>query len=137
MAPKKKKRANPVAWPLVDARANTGKDVHIPGHFWNNCAKGDEEKLFPSTILDYSALHSFISGPPSQAVCCVEKGTGERFWIRYPVPFLDFWYSTYPLQEEEEDAAAATPPPKKRAIKHKTSGIRFSQKSHVGLWTLA
>ena len=35
-----------------------------------------------------------------------QGGNSEAFWMRYPFPFLNFWYATYPLQPTAIDTTA-------------------------------
>jgi hypothetical protein len=90
-----------------------GKTVGVVGSHWGSaCPPSDKNKTFQCTVLDHSLAHrderddddddDTPQQPPYQAFQLQEMGvdgTGgnsDPFWMKYPLPFLTFWYQTYP-----------------------------------------
>jgi hypothetical protein len=86
------------------------KQINAPGSFRQGRMSVEErDTVYKCTILDFSLAHKF--GPevsPRQAFFMQEMGidgTGSheksdlastKFWIEYPVPFLNFFFDTFP-----------------------------------------
>jgi len=82
--------------------------------FWAH-VREREGNYFLCTIREFS-LSQKVSGEaaPSQAFQLREMGptgtgrleegdaNGEIFWIKYPLPFLQYFYATFPLSTEEQ-----------------------------------
>lgn len=93
-----------------------GKQLRVPGSFWDNCPAAQMDLQYKCTIREYSLLHRFTVGPPQAAFQMQEMGergtgslelgdsSGEVFWMKYPSPFLSYYYQTFP-GELPKDAA--------------------------------
>lgn len=80
-----------------------GKEFMVPGSHWGESAsRGEANKDYVCIINDFSVLHTFSAterGPAMQIVEVGETGSAgnsEAFWMKYPFPFLQFWYKSYP-----------------------------------------
>ena len=100
-----------------------GKQVAIPGSFWQGRMSEDERKTkYLCTIRDFELIHKWDDGrPPTNAIQLQEMGeggegslehgdaSGEIFWVPYPTPFLKFFYDTFPdmmpMPKGTDDAA--------------------------------
>lgn len=82
-----------------------GKEIKVPGSHWGSaCAARDRNKLYVCVILDFTLMYR--PDPSEQhypAFQLNEMGTdgsggmnSDKFWMRYPLPFLDFYYATFP-----------------------------------------
>ena len=109
MAPKKKQvqrslEQSDLLPTLKKPLESVGKTIDIPGSHWGDqCPAADKEKIFKCTINDYTVLHDFSPrdrGPGMQLTDMGVDGQGGnsvRFWMKYPYPFLNFFYKTFPL----------------------------------------
>ena len=93
-----------------------GKNVGVPGSHWGSaCPAADTDKVYLCTITDYTVLHAQSPTERWPALKLVEMGVdgeggnSEAFWMRYPFPFLTFWYATYPLLSGSRTTEAPTP----------------------------
>jgi hypothetical protein len=101
--------------PLLKKPADTvGKAMKVIGSHWgSSCPPADKNKLFVVVIKEFTYLHSFSPTERGPGVQLLEMGVDghggqtDPFWMRYPYPFLTFWYEAHPLQPED----ASTPPP--------------------------
>ncbi len=93
-------------WPLLSKPASAvGKEIKVPGKYWGAaCPASDAEQMFVCAIVDYLALHKWPGAEaPSEAIKLTEMGvdgTGGNsvdFFMKYPLPFLEFYYESYPL----------------------------------------
>ena len=87
-----------------------GKQINVPGSFWEGRMLPDERaKVYKCTIVDFSLAHKFApDSSPRKAFKMQEMGidgTGSHeksdlastmYWIDYPLPFLRFYYNTFP-----------------------------------------
>ena len=122
MGPKKSAAKKPVQrsleqsgqFPLLKKPATCiGRNFGIPGEHWGtSCPPADRSKLFQCTVIDYTLLHVHSPTERWPAMKLVEMGldgqggNSESFWMRYPYPFLKFWYGTYPVQDPQTSAVA-------------------------------
>ena len=113
--------------PLLKKPMTTiGVKLQLPGKAWgSNCPRGDVEKLFHATVVDFELNRKFDEGKSTEffkdAVKLTEMGTDGTgghsvdFWMHYPHPFLQYWYAAFPEQlparagGAHAAAAAATP----------------------------
>ena len=89
-----------------------GEQIKVPGDYWEG-ARGalpaEEASMhYMCTVIEYSALQKFHGGATSVAFQVQEMGetgtgslepgvaSGEVFWMRYPLPFLTYFYDTFP-----------------------------------------
>ena len=97
-----------------------GKQVGVPGTHWAGDSAEEQDKTYLCTVIDYHALHKWDAKEgraPGQAFEMVElgvdgkSGTGAKFFLAYPSPFLDYYYLQFPQEAEapaaEEGAEAA------------------------------
>ena len=86
-----------------------GHNLHVPGAYWDKCPAADKEKVFACLVREFDALHKFAGGQaPSAAFEVQEMGetgtgslepgvaSGEVFWIKYPLPALEYFYAANP-----------------------------------------
>ncbi len=87
-----------------------GKQINVPGSFWQGCMLPDErDKVYKCTIVDFSLAHKFApDSSPRKAFKMQEMGidctdsheesdlASTIYWIDYQVPFLRFYYDTFP-----------------------------------------
>ena len=103
-----------------------GKQVAIPGSFWEGRLSDEERKTnYLCTIRDFELIHKWDDArPPSNAMQLQEMGeggegslehgdaSGEIFWVPYPTPFLKHFYDTFPdlmpKPKGADDAAVPT-----------------------------
>lgn len=86
-----------------------GETVKVPGKHWGTtCRAGDKEKMYVCVIKDFTNAHKENPGAvPSAAFLLAELGEDGHtpgsvdFWMKYPNPFLTYWYDTYPELLEE------------------------------------
>ena len=91
-----------------------GLQVNVPGLFWEGSMTAEEKQtLYQCTVRDFTAMHTFFGGRKSQAFQMQEMGalgtgslehgdaSGEIFWMPYPMPFLEYYYATYPDEKPE------------------------------------
>ena len=101
-------------FPLLKKPADcVGKNVGVPGEHWGeSCPAADRGKTFQCTITDYTLVHTHSPTEKWPAMKLVEMGIdghgghSESFWMRYPYPFLKFWYASYPLQQPQTTEVA-------------------------------
>ena len=120
MAPKKKAAARKQSALAVEQHTllkkpldHLGKQLDIPGSFWQGRMTEEERaKIYKCTILDFSLLHrSSPEAVPTQAFRMQEMGAdgkgsletsdleSTKFWIEYPMPFLKYYYATFPSED--------------------------------------
>ena len=102
---------------LKKPHEQSGKIINVPGSHWGaSCANADKNKLFKVTVLDHSLAHrdgEDEDSVPYEAMQLQEMGvdnsggTSDPFWMRYPMPFLTFYYDTFP--DELKKAPVVTP----------------------------
>jgi len=100
-----------------------GKQVNIPGSYWQGRMSEDERKtLYKCTVRDFTLSHRFPSKvAPEAAFQLQEMGvsgtgsteqgdaSGEIFWIPYVPTFLQYFYETFPeMLPQPKDKAAGT-----------------------------
>ncbi|KAL1500554.1 hypothetical protein AB1Y20_013209 [Prymnesium parvum] len=98
-----------------------GKEIKVPGSHWgSNCASQDKSKLFLCVVLDFTHMHRSSEDEPPHAAFQLNEmgvdgsgGSSKKFWMKYPMPFLEFYYATFPneLQNKPQTdyiAGAAT-----------------------------
>jgi hypothetical protein len=97
-----------------------GKQINVPGSFWEGRMLQDErDKVYKCTIVDFSLAHKFApDSSPRNAFKMQEMGidgTGSHeesdlastmYWIDYPLPFLRFYYNTFPAVDDGLAGAA-------------------------------
>ena len=91
-----------------------GKQINVPGSFWQGRMLPEErDKVYKCTIVDFSLAHKFApDSSPRKAFKMQEMGidcTGSHeesdlastmYWIDYPMPFLSFYYDTFPAVDD-------------------------------------
>jgi hypothetical protein len=91
-----------------------GKQINVPGSFWQGRMLPEERyKVYKCTIVDFSLAHKFApDSSPRMAFKMQEMGidgTGSHeasdlastmYWIDYPMPFLSFYYDTFPAVDD-------------------------------------
>ena len=98
--------------PLLKKPGETvGKSIKVIGAHWGSaCPPADKNKEFECVVKEYTVLHTFSPADRGPAMQLIEMGTdghggaSEAFWMKYPYPFLEFWYKTFPLQREAAPA---------------------------------
>jgi hypothetical protein len=120
MPPRKLPKANKqpmittVARPLIKPAQHIGKQIAVPGSFWEGRMDVHEkETKYMCTIREYKAAYKWGSAsnsPVTQAIELQEMGpegrgsleqgdaSGEIFHMVYPEPFLQYFYDTFPEQ---------------------------------------
>ena len=97
-----------------------GKQINVPGSFWQGRMLPEErDKVYKCTIVDFSLVHKFApDSSPRKAFKMQEMGidgTGSHeesdlastmYWIDYPLPFLRFYYDTFPAVDDGLAGAA-------------------------------
>ncbi len=91
------------------------RQIGVSGKLWNfNRGLMSEEEtatLFKCTVNGFHALHKWAGGgAPSQTIQLQEMGVDGQvntepggsndvkiFFMKYPYPFLQYWYGTFPL----------------------------------------
>ena len=132
--PRKKKKGKQQAicgdlLPLLSKPfAQVGKLIEIPGVYWqlSRGRMSEEEKttLFKCVVRDFSYSHKMqgestlvqafelqemgITGTGS-----LEEGdsSGDIWWMKYPYPFLEYYYKTFPDENPANEIPAPTPTP--------------------------
>lgn len=90
----------------------TGETFKVPGEYWGTaCPAADREKMFVVAIQEFSFCYRETpAATPGQAYLLREQGEDGHggasvdFWMRYPLPFLKYWYQSHP---EKLDAVVA------------------------------
>jgi hypothetical protein len=91
-----------------------GKQINVSGSFWQGRMLQEErDKVYKCTIVDFSLVHKFApDSSPRKAFKMQEMGidcTGSHeesdlastmYWIDYPMPFLSFYYDTFPAVDD-------------------------------------
>ena len=121
MAPKKATKQSSITsmgFPLLQKPAETcvGRQIQVLGSYWTGRMSTEEaNSLYKCTVRDFHALHKWdAGGTPSQAMELQEMGVdgqGSRetggssadriFFMKYPLPFLQHWYATYPPPQQD------------------------------------
>ena len=97
-----------------------GKQLNVPGSFWQGRMSEDErDKIYKCTIVDFSLAQKVApTSSPRMAFKVQEMGidgTGSHehsdlastmYWIGYPMPFLRFFYDTFPAVDVASAGAA-------------------------------
>lgn len=114
---------------LKKPTAAAGEEVLVLGSYWTRCAQSDKEKNYICIVREFDALHSWPGPGQTEADKSVDKSAGmqlqlmgeeggatldggEVFWMKYPHPFLQYWYAAHPLEgaagggEAEESTTA-------------------------------
>ena len=80
----------------------------VPGPFWDYCPAADKDKKYKCIVTEFVPIHDFAGGRKGAAFRCKEMGengegsleagatSGEDFVIRYPMPFLEYFYAGNP-----------------------------------------
>jgi hypothetical protein len=91
---------------LPKPEAAVGQTLAVPGTHWSwgsgERAKEQSAKAHDCLIVKFEALRTFRDSPPSAAFELQDPdpladGSHTTFWLRYPSPFTEHWYSTRPL----------------------------------------
>ena len=104
-----------------------GKQLNVPGSFWQGrMSEDDRDKIYKCTIVDFSLAHKFApDSSPRKAFKMQEMGidgTGSHeesdlastmYWIGYPMPFLRFFYDTFPAVDGASAGAAVVVEPER------------------------
>ena len=92
------------------------RQIQVLGSYWTGCMSNEEtNSLYKCTVREYHALHKWdVGGSPSQTMELQEMGvdgqdsretggssTDRIFFMKYPMSFLQHWYSTYPPPQED------------------------------------
>ena len=97
-----------------------GKQINVPGSFWQGRMLPEErDKVYKCTIVDFSLAHKFApDSSPRKAFKMQEMGidgtgsheesdlTSTMYWIDYQLPFLRFYYNTFPAVDDGLAGAA-------------------------------
>jgi hypothetical protein len=85
-----------------------GKFVDVPGAYWSGNMSAEEvAAMYKCAVRDFSYAHDFPGvkhaafqlqemGPKGTGSLEHGDASGEIFWMRYPFPFLEYFYGTYP-----------------------------------------
>jgi len=80
-----------------------GENIGLPGEYWGTSALAREkDKIFMCTVMDFRIAHREGTAPPKPAMLMHEMGTdggggnSADFWVFYPMPFLTYYYQTFP-----------------------------------------
>ena len=123
MAPKKRKRPSGAGGTigflpqLKKPAAAVGKEIYVLGQYWENCPAEDKRKQYNCVVTDFDAIHTWPdSGKTKSSAMKVmmlgekdgpQMDGGDHFWMRYPLPFLEYYYLAHPLECGEAPAEAA------------------------------
>ena len=91
---------------LKEPAKSVGKLVYVIGSHWDNCTAAEKNKHFNCAITDFEAIHTWPNQDKTGAMKVLMMGEkdgpqidgGDHFWIRYPLPFLEYYYAAHPLQ---------------------------------------
>ena len=86
-----------------------GRKIKVPGTYWaENAAPAEIDKNFVCVCVDFELIHRFNRDKAdelkSNAVKLTEMGesgeggNSDDFWMRYPHPFLEYYYKTFPSE---------------------------------------
>ncbi len=120
MAPKVTNQSSitSMGFPLLQKTVEicVGRQIHVLGSYWTGRMSNEEDNsLYKCTVYEYHAFHKWdTGGTPSQAMELQEMGVdgqGSRetggsaadriFFMKYPLPFLQHWYATYPPPHQD------------------------------------
>ena len=99
-----------------------GKQIELPGSYWQlgrgRMSEEESATKFKCAIRDFSFSQRVPGEPtPVKAFQLQEMGetgsgsleegdaSGEIWWMKYPYPFLEYYYDTFPLAPTPADAA--------------------------------
>ena len=83
--------------------AVVGETLGVPGTFFNFTGQGtaaNKEKTHVGTVQSFSAMHKFTGACIGAAMELSFEGDDQTTWMRYPIPFLTFWYKSHPQQSD-------------------------------------
>ncbi|KAL1525346.1 hypothetical protein AB1Y20_020206 [Prymnesium parvum] len=95
---------------LTKPNKAVGKYCHVPGSYWEGCANADKKKIYKCIVVEFEALHDFGEYGKAPAFKLKEMGetgegslepgvaSGEDFSMRYPTPFLEYFYQANPQE---------------------------------------
>ena len=92
-----------------------GKQIYVLGQYWENCPAEDKSKEYNCVVTDFDAIHTWPDGNAKTSAMKVmmlgvkdgpQIDSGDHFWMRYPLPFLEYFYKAHPLAGEELTATA-------------------------------
>ena len=92
-----------------------GKQIYVLGQYWENCPAEDKSKEYNCVVTDFDAIHTWPDGNAKTSAMKVmmlgvkdgpQIDSGDHFWMRYPLPFLEYFYKAHPLAGEEPTATA-------------------------------
>ena len=104
-----------------------GKQLNVPGSFWQGRMSEDErDKIYKCTIVDFSLAQKVAPNSSPRMAFKVQEmgidGTGSHehsdlastmYWIGYPIPFLRFFYDTFPAVDGASAGAAVVVEPER------------------------
>ena len=107
-----------MGFPLLQKPSETcvGRQIQVLGSYWTGRMSTEEDNsLYKCTVSEYHVLHKWDAGvTPSQAMELQEMdvdGQGSRetggsdtdhmFFMKYPMPFLQYWYATFPPPQQD------------------------------------
>ena len=104
-----------------------GKQLNVPGSFWQGRMSEDErDKIYKCTIVDFSLAQKVAPNSSPRMAFKVQEmgidGTGSHehsdlastmYWIDYPMPFLRFFYDTFPAVDGGSAGAAVVVEPER------------------------
>ena len=101
---------------VKDKASLVGCTIHMTGKDWGEeCEPEDAETIYKLIVNKFDILRkgsAWPDGISSAGAECVEAGTtgesgnSEPLWIKYPLPFLKFYWDARDATREEEAAAA-------------------------------
>jgi len=104
-----------------------GKQLNVTGSFWQGRMSEDErDKIYKCTIVDFSLAQKIAPNSSPRMAFKVQEmgidGTGSHehsdlastmYWIDYPMPFLRFFYDTFPAVDGGSAGAAVVVEPER------------------------
>jgi hypothetical protein len=93
---------------LRNPDAVVGETLGVPGTWFNFSGVGaaaNKLKTHLGTVQSFSAMHRFTGSCIGAAMELSFVGDDQTTWMRYPMPFLTYWYKSHPQQS---DAAPAS-----------------------------
>jgi len=105
-----------------------GKQINVTGSLWQGRMLAEErDRFYKCTIVDFSLAHKFGSDSSPRMAFKMQDmgidGTGSyeqsdlastMYWIEYPLPFLRFYYDTFPAVDGGSAGAAEVASPAQR-----------------------